>query len=144
MSSRAHVVIVGAGFGGLACARALARAELDVTLVDRQNHHLFQPLLYQVASAGLAPAHVAVPIRSILRQQRNVRVLLAQVAHIDLEARRVSFDPELDIAALRCATTTWCFRQALRRTTTGKPTGRGTPLRSKVSTTRSRSVGACC
>jgi len=101
MSSRAHVVIVGAGFGGLACARALARAELDVTLVDRQNHHLFQPLLYQVASAGLAPAHVAVPIRSILRRQRNARVLLAQVAHIDLEARRVSFDPELDIAALR-------------------------------------------
>jgi NADH dehydrogenase len=101
MSSRAHVVIVGAGFGGLACARALARAELDVTLVDRQNHHLFQPLLYQVASAGLAPAHVAVPIRSILRRQRNVRVLLARVAHIDLEARRVSFDPELDIAALR-------------------------------------------
>jgi len=101
MSSRAHVVIVGAGFGGLACARALARAELDVTLVDRQNHHLFQPLLYQVATAGLAPSQVAVPIRSILRRQHNVRVLLADVAGIDLEARRVVFDPELDLAALR-------------------------------------------
>jgi NADH dehydrogenase len=101
MSSRAHVVIVGAGFGGLACARALARAELDVTVVDRQNHHLFQPLLYQVAISALTPSQIAVPIRSILRRQRNARVLLAEVAHIDLEARRVAFDPELDIPSLR-------------------------------------------
>jgi NADH dehydrogenase len=101
MSGRAHVVIVGAGFGGLACARALARAELDVTVVDRQNHHLFQPLLYQVAISALAPSQVAVPIRSILRRQRNARVLLAEVAHIDLEARRVAFDPLLDMPSLR-------------------------------------------
>lgn len=101
MSSRAHVVIVGAGFGGLACARALARAELDVTLVDRQNHHLFQPLLYQVASAGLNPAHVAVPIRSIVRRQHNVRVLFSEVEQIDLETRHVLFSPALDLPALR-------------------------------------------
>jgi NADH dehydrogenase len=101
MSGRAHVVIVGAGFAGLACARALARAQLDVTVVDRENHHLFQPLLYQVAIAGLAPSQIAVPIRSILRRQRNVRVLLAEVAQIDLETRRVSFNPAFDMAALR-------------------------------------------
>ena len=101
MSGRPHVVIVGAGFGGLACAQALARGRVDVTLIDRRNHHLFQHLLYQVAVAGLGPAQVAVPIRSILRKQRNVRVLLAEVAHVDLEARRVSFDPDLRLAPLR-------------------------------------------
>lgn len=101
MSSRAHVVVVGAGFGGLACAQALARADVDVTLIDRRNHHLFQPLLYQVATCGLSPSQIAVPIRSILRKQDNVRVLLAEVAHIDLDARRVCFSPELEIASLR-------------------------------------------
>jgi len=71
--ARPHVVIVDAGFGGLADARALARAKVDVTLIDRRNHHLFQPLLYQVATAGLSPADIAAPIRAILRGQRNDR-----------------------------------------------------------------------
>ena len=101
MSGRAHVVVVGAGFGGLACAQALARADVDVTIVDRRNHHLFQPLLYQVATCGLSPSQIAVPIRSIVRKQNNARVLLAEVAHIDLEARRVCFKPELGLESLR-------------------------------------------
>jgi NADH dehydrogenase len=89
MKLRRHVLVVGGGFGGLGVARALARAPVRVTLLDRQNHHLFQPLLYQVAMAGLAPAEVAVPIRSVLRLQENVRVLLSNVTDIDLEQRIV-------------------------------------------------------
>jgi NADH:ubiquinone reductase (H+-translocating) len=89
MKLRRHVVVVGGGFGGLGAARALAHAPVRVTLLDRQNHHLFQPLLYQVAMAGLAPGEVAVPIRSVLRLQQNVRVLLSDVTDIDLEQRLV-------------------------------------------------------
>jgi len=87
--TRPHVVIVGAGFGGLTAARALAHAPVEVTLVDRRNHHLFQPLLYQVATAGLSPADIAAPIRAILRGQRNVRVVLDEVTGVDRTARRV-------------------------------------------------------
>jgi NADH dehydrogenase len=83
------VVVVGAGFGGLYAVRALRRAPVDVTLVDRSNHHLFQPLLYQVATATLNPSDIASPIRAILRRQRNARVLLAEVARVDLDAKRV-------------------------------------------------------
>ena len=89
MTRRPHVVIVGAGFGGLAAARGLARAAADVTLIDRRNHHLFQPLLYQVATAGLSPADIAAPIRAILRKQANVRVVLDSVIGIDRDRRRV-------------------------------------------------------
>jgi NADH dehydrogenase len=89
MTEPARVVVVGGGFGGLTCARALARAKVDLTLVDRQNHHLFQPLLYQVVMAGLAPSEIAAPIRSILRKQRNVLVLLDEVVGVELEARRL-------------------------------------------------------
>jgi NADH:ubiquinone reductase (H+-translocating) len=81
--ARARIVIVGAGFGGLFAARALARAEADVTIVDRHNYHLFQPLLYQVATAGLPPSDVAWPIRGILRRQRNATVLLGDVVGVD-------------------------------------------------------------
>src|ERR1700690_1769228 len=89
MKLRRHVVVVGGGFGGLAVTKALARAPVHVTLLDRSNHHLFQPLLYQVAMAGLAPAEIAVPIRSVLRRQNNVRVLLAEVMGVDFVARHV-------------------------------------------------------
>src|SRR5687768_742860 len=74
--SRPRIVIIGAGFGGLFAAKALARVPADVTIVDRHNYHLFQPLLYQVATAGLPPSDVAWPVRAILRRQRNVTVLL--------------------------------------------------------------------
>src|SRR5579885_1062711 len=84
-----HVVIVGAGFGGLAAARALRRAPVRITIVDRSNHHLFQPLLYQVATAALSPADIAAPIRRIFRHQANVSVLLAEATAVDVAARRV-------------------------------------------------------
>lgn len=88
----AHVVVVGGGFAGLAAARALARAPVRITVVDRHNHHVFQPLLYQVATAGLSPAEIAAPIRWILRRQRNVRVLLGEVTGVDVEGRAVTLD----------------------------------------------------
>jgi NADH dehydrogenase len=93
------VVIVGAGFGGLTAAKMLASAPVHVTLIDRRNHHLFQPLLYQVATAGLAPTQIATPIRAIVRKQRNTDVVLGQVDGVDLQrkevrlgARRAPFD----------------------------------------------------
>jgi NADH:ubiquinone reductase (H+-translocating) len=88
-AARPHIIIVGAGFGGLEAARALARAPADVTLIDRHNYHLFQPLLYQVATAALSPADIAEPIRAVLRRQQNVTVLLDEVIGIDAAARRV-------------------------------------------------------
>src|SRR4051812_816084 len=94
---RPNVVIVGAGFGGLEAARALRRAAVDVTVIDRQNHHCFQPLLYQVATAALSPADVAWPIRHILRKQDNATVLMADVRAIDT-AKRVLHTDQIDIA----------------------------------------------
>lgn len=87
-----HVVIVGGGFGGLNAAKALKGAPVRVTLVDRTNHHLFQPLLYQVATASLSPSDIAVPIRSVFTRQRNVRVLMAEARGVDLARRRVVLD----------------------------------------------------
>jgi len=87
--SKPRVVIVGAGFGGLNAARALARASVRVTVIDRKNHHTFQPLLYQVATAGLSPGEIAAPIRSILSGYKNVEVLLGEVTGFDLERRVV-------------------------------------------------------
>jgi NADH dehydrogenase/putative oxidoreductase len=84
-----HVVIVGGGFGGVAAARSLAAAACRITLVDRHNYHLFQPLLYQVATAGLSPADIATPIRAMFRDQPNVRVVLGEVSGVDREARAV-------------------------------------------------------
>jgi len=84
-----HVVIVGGGFGGLSAARRLARGDVRVTVVDRQNHHLFQPLLYQVATAGLSPADIASPIRALLKKHENVEVRMGEVTGVDLGARRV-------------------------------------------------------
>src|SRR5215472_7990209 len=86
----ARVLIVGGGFAGINAAKVFGRAGgIDVTLIDRRNYHLFQPLLYQVATAGLSPADIAAPIRSMLSQYRNIRVLLGQVQSIDL-ARNVA------------------------------------------------------
>jgi NADH:ubiquinone reductase (H+-translocating) len=92
--TRARVVIVGGGFGGLRAAKALADAPVQVTLVDRRNHHLFQPLLYQVATAALSPADIAQPIRSVLRGQSNVEVILAAVDAIDVAAKEVVLDED--------------------------------------------------
>ena len=89
---RPRVAIVGAGFGGLTVAKRLAKAPADITLIDRQNHHLFQPLLYQVATAGLSPADIAWPIRSLVRRQRNTRVLLGVVTGVDRERKHVVVD----------------------------------------------------
>ncbi|MBB2486749.1 NAD(P)/FAD-dependent oxidoreductase [Mitsuaria sp. WAJ17] len=88
-STRPRVLIIGCGFGGLAATRSLAGAEVDITLVDRSNHHLFQPLLYQVATAGLSAPSIAAPIRHMLRRQRNVTVLMAEVSGIDKAHRCV-------------------------------------------------------
>ena len=87
-----HVVILGGGFGGLTAARALASAPVDITLADRNNYHLFQPLLYQVATAGLSPGDIASPIRWILRNQRNVRVVLAAAQSVDATRSVVLLD----------------------------------------------------
>ncbi len=84
-----RVVIVGGGFGGLAAAKALGRASVEVTLVDRRNFHLFQPLLYQVATGSLSPGEIASPLRAVLKRQQNTRVLMAEVVGFDLEHRRV-------------------------------------------------------
>jgi NADH dehydrogenase len=89
---RPHVIIVGGGFGGLTAARALAGRPVRVTLLDRRNHHLFQPLLYQVATAVLNPSDIAVPLRSILRKAANITVLLAEVEGVDLARRRLVLD----------------------------------------------------
>ncbi|HEY0708399.1 MAG TPA: NAD(P)/FAD-dependent oxidoreductase [Polyangia bacterium] len=84
-----RILIVGGGFGGLYAARALASADVQITLLDRRNHHLFQPLLYQVATATLNPSDIAMPIRAILRRQRNVRVLLGEAVSVDLATQEV-------------------------------------------------------
>lgn len=89
MSKNHKVVIVGGGFGGLYCARALCKAPVQVTLLDRRNFHLFQPLLYQVATGGLSPANIAAPLRSVLKRQKNCTVLLGEVVDFDMSAKTV-------------------------------------------------------
>jgi NADH dehydrogenase len=87
-----HIVIVGAGFGGMEAARRLANAPVRITLIDRQNYHLFQPLLYQVAIAGLVPSQIAYPVRTIFRRQKNLTFQMGEVTAIDFEARYVKMD----------------------------------------------------
>jgi NADH dehydrogenase len=89
MKARHQVVIIGGGFAGLHAAQHLKRADVDVTVLDRRNFHLFQPLLYQVATAGLSPANIAAPLRSVLKRQRNTRVLMAEVTGIDADQHNV-------------------------------------------------------
>jgi NADH dehydrogenase len=97
-SALPHVVILGCGFGGLAAAKALARAPVRVTIIDRCNHHLFQPLLYQVATAGLSAPSIAAPIRHIFRTQRNLTVLMGEASGIDVARRVVVLDDGAEIA----------------------------------------------
>ncbi len=92
MAAPHRVVIVGAGFGGLYAAQALKRAPVELTVIDRRNYHLFQPLLYQVATGGLSPGEIASPIRHVLSRQRNTRVLMAEVRDVDVENRRLRLD----------------------------------------------------
>ena len=89
MKQLPHVVIIGAGFGGLDAAKRLAKAPVRITLVDRRNYHLFQPLLYQVAIAGLSPVQIAHPVRAIFRRQKNLTFLMGEVTNIDFKARQV-------------------------------------------------------
>ena len=96
--SRPHVVIVGAGFGGLEATRGLADAPVRITIVDQRNHHLFQPLLYQVATATLATSEIAWPVRHLVRRQENVTTLLGSVAGVNVEAKQVMLDGEEPIA----------------------------------------------
>ena len=105
MDTKHRVVIVGGGFGGLYAAKALAKAPVSVTLLDRRNFHLFQPLLYQVAVGGLSPANIAAPLRSVLRRQKNTQVLLAEVVGFDLDRRVVKLaDAEIPYESLIVAT----------------------------------------
>src|SRR5207302_11486404 len=93
-SGRRHqVVVVGGGFGGVQAVRKLARVDVDVTLIDRNNYHLFQPLNYQVATGSLSPAEIAAPLRQIFRRDSGVRVLMGEVSGFDLERRTVSVLP---------------------------------------------------
>src|SRR5260370_6581177 len=91
------VLIVGGGFGGLHAARALHNVPVQVTVIDRNNHHLFQPLLYQVATAVLSPAEISAPIRSVLRKQKNTEVLLGEVTGVDTQAQRVLLDDDQSV-----------------------------------------------
>lgn len=102
---RPRIVIVGAGFGGLTVAKKLAKTSVDITLIDRENHHLFQPLLYQVTTAGLSPTDIAWPIRRLVRSQKNTRVLLGEVTGIDKTRKRVCLgDREIGYDVLVLAT----------------------------------------
>src|SRR6266496_2252238 len=105
MNSKPHVIIIGAGFGGLEAAKKLACQDVRVTVIDRTNYHLFQPLLYQVATAALSPADIAAPVRAILSKCGNVEVILAEVQSVDVEAKKVKMvDLEIDYDYLILAT----------------------------------------
>ena len=115
--SAPHVVIIGGGFGGLDAARTLDGASVRVTLIDRFNYHLFQPLLYQVATASLSPGDIASPIRWILRHQANVKVLLANVNGIDVAGRRVLLEPRSTLGTQEPSSTSAGDRRGWRTTT---------------------------
>ena len=96
-SKKPHVVVIGGGFGGLQTALSLRKTDCEVTLVDRQNHHLFQPLLYQVATGGLSPSNIAAPLRRVLRKHKNCKTIMAEVTDVDLANKKVILaDGELE------------------------------------------------
>ncbi|MGL5094132.1 MAG: FAD-dependent oxidoreductase, partial [Planctomycetia bacterium] len=97
MAAPHRVVIIGGGFGGLKAALHLRNSAVEVTLIDRRNFHLFQPLLYQVATGGLSPANIAAPLRSVFRKIKNVRVLMAEVVGFDPDRRTVTLGDESEI-----------------------------------------------
>jgi NADH dehydrogenase len=137
MAPRPHVVIVGAGFGGLAAARALRHVDVDVTIVDRNNYHLFQPLLYQVASGLLDPSAIASPVRTIVRRSRNVDVLRAEVTSVDLVQRRVmtsakTLDYDYLVIASGSVTDYFGSEDARQRSTGLKDLGEALSLRSRL------------
>src|SRR5260221_1943874 len=92
-SGRPHVVIIGGGFAGIAAVKALRHCEADVTGIDRRNHHIFQPLLYQVATAVLAPADIATPLRQLAEQQANLSIMLGEVSAVDRRAHTLTVSP---------------------------------------------------
>src|SRR4051812_6455268 len=97
-AGKTRVLIVGAGFAGIAAARALKRTDVEITLIDRRNHHIFQPLLYQVATAVLAPSEIAAPIRQLEAKQKNLSVMLAEVTGVNFNSRSVDMScPEAGI-----------------------------------------------
>src|SRR5437868_8828691 len=103
-----RVVILGGGFGGLSAAQALKRAPVQVTLLDRRNFHLFQPLLYQVATGSLSPGEIASPLRAVFRRQKNIEVLLGDAVDLNVAAKRVILtDGELSYDSLIVATGSW-------------------------------------
>ena len=114
------VVIVGGGFGGLLAAQGLKKQPVEVTVIDRRNFHLFQPLLYQVATGALSPANIAAPLRSVLRKQRNTRVLLGEVTGFDISAKSVQLKDGTAIL-LRPRSSS----RPVRRTTTSATTSAG-------------------
>jgi NADH dehydrogenase len=137
MAKRPRVVIVGAGFGGLAAIRALRHVNVDVTIVDRNNYHLFQPLLYQVASGLLDPSAIASPVRTIVRRSRNVDVLRAEVTAVDLARRRVttsaeSLDYDYQVIASGSVTDYFNNQDARKRSTGLKDLGEALSLRSRL------------
>jgi len=95
---RPHVVIIGGGFGGLYAVQQLGRAPVDVTLIDKRNFHLFQPLLYQVATGGLSPGDIASPLRGVLSRQKNTRVLMGEVVDVDPESKTVTLKDDGTLA----------------------------------------------
>ena len=95
---RKHVVIVGGGFGGISAAKQLRKADVNVTLIDKTNHHLFQPLLYQVATAALSPGDIAVPIRAILGQRKGMKIRLGKVININKEKHHIELENGKSIA----------------------------------------------
>jgi len=135
-----RVVIVGGGFGGLAAAKALRKSNVDVVLIDRQNHHLFQPLLYQVVTSVLSPGQIASPIRGILGKQRSTTVILGEVS-VDAERRRVFVD-SVDRADVGIDYDYLRFSRPARATATSATTNSNSSPRAQVTFAGLRTAGA--